>query len=334
MDIRIFVIDKMKFRLYILILLFMIFAVACTKEIQVDIPPVESKLVVEGSIENGGFPLVLLTRSAGYFDPVDLNSLSESFVNGAEVIISNGENSVVLTEICSNDLPPELVPLIVELTGFSEAQLSQFNLCAYTTFDPSMMGEEGKTYTLEVNWEDEQLSSVTKIPNIIPLDSVWFEKAGNSDSLGFAHGILNDPDTTGNAYRWYTKRINDYPEGNELAGQQKDAQFMAPFGSVNDDRFFNGLEFEFIYNRPSTINSNKEDDQNEERGYFKVGDTIAVRGCTVDYNVYRFYYLMETQIANQGSPFAVPFEIETNINGGLGVWAGFGVFNDTIICYP
>ena len=307
--------------------------IGCEKEIEVDIPPADIKIVVEGSIEPGQPPLVILTRSQSYFEPTDLSALEDMYVNGAQVTVSTGDVSVDLTEICTSDLPPELIPIVTEMTGFTAEQLAQFNICVYSTFNPAIFGEENKEYRLDISHGDTDLYAVTKIPTILPLDSVWFELAGTNDSLGFAHGFLTDPDTTGNAYRWYTKRINHYPEWSQHAGEQKDGQFMAPFQSVNDDAFFNGLQFEFLYSRPVSANSSKEDDNNDERGYFKLGDTIAVRACTIDHGVFRFFYSMESQIGNQGSPFAVPFELETNIQGGgLGIWAGYGVHNDTIIC--
>jgi hypothetical protein len=40
----------------------------------------------------------------------------------------------------------------------------------------------------------------------------------------------------------------------------------------------------------------------------------------------------ENQVANQGSPFAVPSNIKTNINGGLGLWVGYAAVYDTIVC--
>ena len=47
---------------------------ACEKEITVDLPKTEQKLVVEGTIEPGQPPIVLLTRTESYFDPLDASS--------------------------------------------------------------------------------------------------------------------------------------------------------------------------------------------------------------------------------------------------------------------
>ncbi len=309
---------------------------ACEKEITVDLPQVEPKIVIEGTIEQGQPPLVLLTYSQGYFEPTNLSSLEGFFVRDAEVRLSNGTTSDELIEICAEDLTPEQLELIAELVGFTPSQLQGFNLCAYTTFNTALWGEEGKTYTLTVNKDQHRLSATTKINNLVELDSLWFSIPNEDpgDSLGFIFGILSDPDTAGNAYRWYARRINRYPAWapDGLAGQQKDPNFIAPLGSVFDDTFFNGLEFEFGYFRGTGPNPSKFDDLNEERGFFKRGDTVAVRGCVIDLKAFRFIDSYENQIANQGSPFSVPYNLESNVTGGLGAFIGYGAVYDTVIC--
>jgi len=78
---------------------------------------------VEGTIEPGQPPLVFLTKSQGYFEPTNLNDLDNLIVTGAEVYVTNNGNEVQLTEICSADVPEDLLPLVIELTGFSAEQL-------------------------------------------------------------------------------------------------------------------------------------------------------------------------------------------------------------------
>lgn len=308
--------------------------IGCEKEIFIELPDSERLFVVEGSIEQGRPPLVLLSRSQGYFEPTDVSSLLDFYISGATVTVSTPDLEVELTEICTSDLPEELLPLITELTGFTAEQLQQVDVCAYTSLNEDIWGQLNTVYDLRVEVEDEVLTSTTKINDLVFLDSVWFELAGANDSLGFAYATLADPDTSGNAYRWFAQRINHYPDWSDNVGEIKDASYIAPLGSAYDDEFFNGLSFEFAYYRGTIPNSNKDDDFNEERGYFKVGDTIAVRGCGIDRGAYEFIVSFENQVGNQGSPFAVPANIRSNIEGGLGVWVGYAAIYDTIICIP
>ena len=86
-----------------------------------------------------------------------------------------------------------------------------------------------------------------------------------------------------------------------------------------------------MYNRGSVPGSDKSDDLSIEAGYYKEGDTIAVKFCSIDKDVFTYYRTYYTAIGNTGSPFATPTNIKTNVVGGLGVWAGYGVSIDTLV---
>jgi hypothetical protein len=315
----------------------------CEKEITVDLPEVEKKIVVEGSILPGEIPLVILTWTQGYFEPTDASSLQNIFVHDAEVTITENGRVHKLIEYCSSD--PSIKPLLEAastLLGLSVESLQSINFCLYTKLLPtipegSLLGVPNTNYQIEVHKDNYHVTGETKIPSLVELDTVYFDILNPEfqDSLGILYGKLTDPDTTGNAYRWFAKRINRYPENVpdvNLRGQQKDLTFIAPFGSVYDDTFFNGLSFEFAYPRGIEANSTKFDDLNDERAFFKVGDTVAIRGCTIDRAAFKFIRSLEAQYSNQGSPFAVPFNLESNLQGGLGAFIGYGAVYDTVVC--
>jgi len=315
---------------------------SCEKEITVDLPEVERKIVVEGSILPGEIPLVILTWTQGYFEPTDATSLQNIFVHDANVTITENGRVHRLDEICSSDLTPDQLAFASTFLGLSVESLQSLNLCVYTKFSlpgsqDALVGAVNTTYKLEVHKDNYHITGETKIPSLVELDTVYFDiiNPDFQDSLGILFGNLTDPDTSGNAYRWFAKRINRYPMNvpdENLRGQQKDLTFIAPFGSVYDDSFFNGLSFEFAYPRGIESNSSKFDDLNDERAFFKVGDTVAIRGCTIDRASFKFIRSLEAQVGNQGSPFAVPFNLESNLTGGLGAFIGYGAVYDTIVC--
>ena len=308
---------------------------SCQKEITVDLPYSETQIAVEGRIEQGLPPMVVLTRTMGYFDPIDANSLKNMFVKGATVTVSDGTYTATLTEFCAASLTPQELELFAQFTGIPEDQLQSLDYCIYTSTDPNIFGQPNTYYTLSITTADgENLSSVTKIPQPVSLDDTWFKRIeGAADTLGFVWARLTDPDTLGNAYRWYAMRINTYKFGPD-ADQQKDATFIAPRGSAFDDKFFNGTSFDFSVVRGRIPNSSKPDDNNSERGFYKVGDTVVVKFTSIDYNVYKFLFQAETQLGNNGSPFESPSTLPTNIEGGVGIWAGYAVYLDTIYCNP
>ncbi len=72
----------MKNLLFLICLIF----ISCQEEITLDLPQAESKLVVEGAIEPGFPPYVILTKNQGYFDPIGSETFSNLFVTDVESI--------------------------------------------------------------------------------------------------------------------------------------------------------------------------------------------------------------------------------------------------------
>ena len=62
----------------------------CEKDIEFELDEQEAKLVVEATIENNEAPIVILTRSIGFFSNITLPMLAQNFINNADVTISNG----------------------------------------------------------------------------------------------------------------------------------------------------------------------------------------------------------------------------------------------------
>lgn len=310
---------------------------SCEKEIEVELPPSARELVVEGRIETGAAPLVWLGWTQGYFEPFDLTFSEDFFVGGADVQLSksSGEQTE-LTAICTGDLPTDVLDDISASTGLPVEILIQADLCFYTSLDAAWLGASETSYTLMVELEDVQAMATTHIPKAVVMDSIWFDSPGPPDSLGIAYAMVTDPDTLGNAYRWFARRLNSRPAWDVDAGQPKDSDFIAPLGSVIDDEFFNGLTFEFSAFRGIASGSQHPEDQfdHPEFGYFKVGDTVVVKNCTIDRDVYRALASYESAILGQGSPFSIPADMLTNVEGGRGLFAGYGVSLDTVIFQP
>ena len=291
-----------------------------------DLPNAKQKIVVDGKIEPGRPPYVILTYNVPYFGPTDLSSMEKIFVHNAVVKVSNGSTTVTLTEICTKNIPDSLLSIIASFTGVDTTTLKNFNYCIYTTFDPSIWGSEGLTYSLSIDSDGKTLSAATTILSGIPLDSVWYkyEKVNVSgDSLGFIWAHLTDPPQQGNSYRWLTMR------------HRKDYSFVTPRASSFDDKFVNGQSFDFAYERGRVPNSKASDDYNEERGYFKKGDTVTLKFCTIDRASFDFFTRMDEVIYNSGNPFSSPASVPTNIRPAkeaLGLWCGYGVSTYTVIC--
>lgn len=294
---------------------------SCVRDVELDIPGSGEKVVVEGYIEPGVPPIVFLTRNKPYFGTNNFSSFNDMLIHDAYISVSNGTSTVQLQEICASSLPDSLMPLLSAITGLDSATLANIDFCLYTTLDASVFGQEGKTYNLYVTALGKNLNATTTIPYHVTLDSIWYKHDGTYTDRGFCWAKLKDPDTLGNAYRWFAKR------------QGVDFSFYAPLGSAFEDKFINGQNFEFAYNRAKSAG---DDVSSPYFGYFRPGDTIVVKFTTIDQGSYLFWRSYEAQVINNGNPFAAPTPIRSNINGegGLGIWTGYGVSYDTTIALP
>ncbi|MBX7180666.1 MAG: DUF4249 domain-containing protein [Bacteroidia bacterium] len=291
--------------LFFLVVLFS--ASSCTKEIEVVLPDAENKIVVEGWIENDQYPVVKLSRSAGFFDPVPtladtigfLNYiLNDLVVQNATVIVSDG--------IISDTLVPTL-----DIINFSKEYRLPLVYLGHT-----IKGEVGKTYTLKVMVEGKTLTSSTRIPELIYMDTLYWKPDISDDGVGFPWTKFQDPDTLGNAYRIFTRR-GGYDE-----------PYVAPIGNEFDDYFVNGTAFDFPFNRGSQLSDDtlQNDAEDRIRGKYLKGDTMDIKFCTMDKASYDFWRTFSISRQSNGSPFAAPINLKSNISGkgGIGIWSGYG----------
>ena len=114
---------------------------SCTKEVKIDIPGYEEQLVIDGRIETGQPPLVILSKTKDIYAPTDLDAYLNGFVSGAVVTVSDGNTTVVLDEICSDNLPPGTEELAAALFGIPVEELANYHICAYTTFKTAIWGQ-------------------------------------------------------------------------------------------------------------------------------------------------------------------------------------------------
>lgn len=132
------------------ILLFLSLMLSCTGCVREYLPDTESLLVVEGWIEDGGHPIVMVTSSVPTsLSAVSSDMLADHVVRWAKVSVSDGDSTVVLTGKPDKDY----------LTRY-----------IYTT--ARIQGESGKQYTLKVSYHGMEAEATTSIPESTVLESV------------------------------------------------------------------------------------------------------------------------------------------------------------------
>ncbi len=299
---------------------------ACETDITVDLPQPEDRIVVEGSIEPGQPPLVLLTRNAPFFGSFDLNQLASFFVRDADVSLDDGTATAALIELCLSDLPPEFLPLAEDLLGVDPDSLlaSGQDFCLYT-IDPfggaPMLGVPGRTYRLTVVSGADTLRATSRMEQPVAPDSLWWEPHPDpaADSLVRLNLRFTDPDTLGNQYRYWTRRSN--------ARLDESEPFYPGVASIIDDLLFNGQTIDFSLDRGQPRSAGFDF---ETYGFFWKDDTIVLRLAQVDRGVFNFWNTLEYD-AGSGGPFGSATVIASNVQGGLGVFAAYGSAYDTLV---
>lgn len=309
---------------------------SCEKEFTPQTTFDQPALVVEGYIQVGPNalpPYVILTKSIEYSSNISTDALNDLFVKDAEVTISDGTNSARLQEICVSDLsflPPALQQAVASAIGIPEEAFSGqgLDICVYTDLiglltNSGITPQIGGVYDLTILTDEfGTVTSQTTIPPPVALDSLAFENHPTfplNDTLVELFGYFQDPPGK-NYYRLFTQR-NSEPL---YAASSRGAN-----GSVTDDNIFDGQYFQFNIIRGQ---GNEEFDF-DTFGYFERGDTVKVRASSLDYGNFRFWQTLEANTGSQG-PFGNYVRIESNINGGLGVWGGSSYIETTAIVPP
>jgi hypothetical protein len=292
----------------------------CTKEVKIDIPGYEQQLVVDGSIEVGSPPIVLLSKSNDIYAPTNLEAYLSNFISGATVTVSDGTTNVVLDEICTDQLPPGSEQFAEAIFGIPINELKNIHLCVYTTLKTSVWGKIGKTYHLNISHEGKTYTSSTTLFEPNPPDSIYFKPAGNFTEKGYAWVKLKDPANQYDAYKIEYKFYSD-------------PLYTSVWNPYFDDTFFDGLTFDFsIEDRKSYDDPTVPTD---ERGYFNQGDTLVLKISKLDKKAFAFFEKKYNQLFSGGNPFSTPTNIPSNISGGaLGIWVGYSPAYDTLICKP
>ena len=149
-------------------MLFAMSLMGCETPISVSLPDTQPMLVLEGRIEPGLPPVVLLSHSQDYFAPVDAGLLGSLYQGGGSVVLSIDGEEYPLDEICAGDLGPDELIVASVLLGVPLETLILSNLCAYTSL--SIQGEVGRTYGIRASLEGDTVRSMSRLNPPVALD--------------------------------------------------------------------------------------------------------------------------------------------------------------------
>ena len=288
---------------YLFLALFACSIISCEKSIDIQPEAQTPLLVVDGNIENGKAPLIILSKSIDFFSNLSTDILAKSLVNNAVITLTDGIKTSTLK-------------------GYSKSLGGGYSIVYYTndSTNPAaaIIGQLGKTYSITIEYEGKKYESITHIPEIKrTCDSVWWKQAPFSDDTSkvVLMARFTDPAGYGNYIRYYTKVNSD--------------SYLPGFNSVFDDQVIDGSTYDFQVDQG--VDRNNVPDQ-KEYGYFKRGDTISLKLSNIDKASFDFWRTLEFSYQSVGNPFSSPTKVMSNVsNGALGGFCGYGSQVRTVI---
>lgn len=254
----------------------------------------EPQLVVEGWIDSGGFPVVMLSRTVPITDEYRPTSeLADYVERWARVAVADGQREVVLVGRHDADCFPPYV---------------------YTTSD--LRGEPGHTYRLTVDCTDGTHAEATAtIPEPAPIDSFAVEPVAHADSLRQVYAFVGGRRDSC-FYKLFTHVLGK-PYGYMSAylgiaeGRMLPADGKMP---VNPGRLNIDSDFTPCFEAGDTV-------------------MVKLASITEEaYRFWRDFEDMTTLSRNP--LFPVTNNLHSNIDGGLGYWFGYGASFATLRVGP
>ena len=242
-------------------------------------------MVVEGWIEDGGHPVVMLTSTVPVSEQeTSIDSLGQYLIRWARVAVSDGERTVVLSGKYTKDYFPPYI---------------------YTT--AALLGEAGKTYTLTVDYDGQHASASTTIPHSVPLERLYATVKNEADSAYTIHAVFSHDASRQRYYKLFTC----------IPSQSK--QFYSAFMGLFDCTMLDNPA-EVLVNSGMSI-----DNFGNYKARFLKGDTVLVKLCTMDEASYRFWYDWGDSENFASNPFMpATSNPVSNVKGALGYWCGYG----------
>ncbi|OXB04168.1 hypothetical protein B0A81_16965 [Flavobacterium plurextorum] len=268
-----------------ILFLFALVIVSCSKDDFSEQKSLESKVVVEGWIEEGDYAEVLLSSSIPVTDVIDSTNVLNHVIRSAKITISDGLTSEVLrVKNDKNRVPP------------------------FVYYGSVLKGESGKKYSLKVEYLNRQIEAVTTIPKSVKLQSAEYVKKNASDTTGYIFVKFDDPLDEKNYYQIATKIDGEEPI------------FVPSFYGNLDDKNFDKASVSVQINRGVLLFP-----KTKFTPYFADGDLIYVKLRTQNKDALDFWNSWQNEIVNSRNPiYPANTSLKSNITGGIGIWAGYG----------
>lgn len=279
------------FRQFICSMCLLLLCVACQEDFEEN----REEIVVEGWIESGGAPVVLLTKTITITTEDETDEDGSLVLPWGKVTVSDGTETVVLT-------------------GGKDTKERYFPPYIYTT--SRMLGEAGRTYYLTVEYGDRTLTAQTTIPMPDSLEALVVSPCAEVDSMYQITAYYDDNPLTKDYYLFFSRIFN------------KESRYYPSFLGTIDDERLGKHNCQVVQAGMHLLTS----EEHKYRPYYNVTDSVQIKFAKIDsvtYSIHKAYNEMLALSSN--IVFASDISMPTNIQGGLGFWCGYAVTKYDIV---
>lgn len=252
------------------------------------------EIVVEGWIESGAGPVVILSRTLTVTTQEEVNEDDSFVLPWGKVTVSDGVESVILT----GDYDERYFPPYIYSTS-------------------RIKGIPGRTYYLTVEYADRVVTAQTTIPEVDSLEALTVTPCAEVDSMYQITAYYDDNPATKDYYMFLARVFN-----------RETRYYPANLGLADDEKLTLHNQQVVQPGNHSLTNVGKK-----YRPFYHRNDSVQIKFARVDattYAIHKAYSDMD--ILNTNALFTSDVSMPTNINGGLGFWCGYAVtkYNVTI----
>lgn len=272
-------------KLCFLLFLFVVFLSSCNPDLDYTVRGYSQKIIVEGKIETGKYPEVYLSLNVPLWKQVDSTTILEHVIRYAKVTVSVGDTIEILTSKWMKDHFPPYVYKCTEIVG-----------------------REGSTYNLKVEYGGYTLYSSTTIPRGFEIETVDIFPTV-TDTLRALSLTVNVDNHKKNSFRLFTKKA-------------KDQRYIETPILYNNEFELTGLQRFNISPQPR-----KTDASFKEGNLFAIGDTVDIKVCAIDsVSTIFFKDLTMFSVVADNIFLSEVKPLNSNISEpGFGIWYGNAV---------
>ena len=309
----------LKKELYLLFLLSLLI-LSCEESIELQLNNNQTSIVVEGYIEPHLPSYIFLSNSQPFFDEINKDEVNNLSITNAKVTVTRDDGEKrSLTHISQ-----EIIDSISNYLNITSIELP-FN-SIYIDLNPFFeeFNQTGHSYKLNIEVNNKIITANTFMPPELNIDSVWCICGTDPNSLNdcYIWVLINDPDSLGNIL---------YAQYRRYDGENIDKSLRICSRFIRRDNLWNGQNYSTYFSRSGVLLNEDGNggqlpfySERTENGKELKKDKVIFKISQINNTTYLFLRSKKMQQELYNNPFSEPINLINNIEGGVGIWSGYG----------